>query len=298
MNEYPIVLAHGIARFDFLLLRLAEISSRLGIPNLLPNDRLHYFKGIASHLRSNGFDVFHSAVSFAAGVEQRASDLKSQVELALSLRPGQDRVHIIGHSMGGLDARHMIVGHGMASKVASLTTIGTPHNGTSFADWGMANDGDEIIAAVRKVIDLGGFADLTTDACRSFNASAQDLEASNEVVYQVYSATQAVRQIFGPLKGAWKIINDVEGENDGLVSGASQLWQSELTSSSGASKTIRQNIFPVSADHLNEIGWWDIDEIRLSDLFRDNLVDVVKRYEIQIRNVYLAIARSVQELTS
>ena len=92
MNNYPIVLAHGIARFDFLLQRLSEISSRLGIPGLLPNDRLHYFKGIAGHLRANGFNVFHSSVSFAAGVTQRASDLKSQVELALSRQPGQDRV--------------------------------------------------------------------------------------------------------------------------------------------------------------------------------------------------------------
>ena len=296
MNNYPIVLAHGIARFDFLLQRLSEISSRLGIPGLLPNDRLHYFKGIAGHLRAEGFNVFHSSVSFAAGVKRRASDLKSQVELALSLQPGQDRVHIIGHSMGGLDARHMIVELGMAEKVASLTTIGTPHNGTSFADWGIAHKGDAIIRAVSTAIDLGGFADLTTDACRAFNESAQESEASTDVVYQVYSATQPVKQVFGPLKAAWKIINAVEGANDGLVSGSSQLWQTELTGRAGSAKTIHQHTFPVSADHLNEIGWWDIDQIRLSDLLDGNLVDDAKRYELQIRNVYLDIARSVQLL--
>ena len=42
-------------------------------------------------------------------------------------------MHLIAHSMGGLDARHMIVREGMAERVASLTTVGTPHNGTPVA---------------------------------------------------------------------------------------------------------------------------------------------------------------------
>jgi triacylglycerol esterase/lipase EstA (alpha/beta hydrolase family) len=42
-------------------------------------------------------------------------------------------VHIIAHSMGGLDARHLIVDIvTMADKVGTLATIGTPHLGTSF----------------------------------------------------------------------------------------------------------------------------------------------------------------------
>ena len=39
--------------------------------------------------------------------------------------------------MGGLDARYMIASLGMEARVLSLTTVGTPHRGTAFADWGM-----------------------------------------------------------------------------------------------------------------------------------------------------------------
>ncbi len=296
MNSYPIILAHGIARFDFLLQRFSRDLAGFGINLGLANDGLHYFKGIARHLRDNGFDVYQSSVSFAAGVERRAADLKLEIDTALALRPGQTKVHIIGHSMGGLDARHMIVGHGMAEKVASLTTIGTPHLGTSFADWGLAHQGDVVIDVVSKIIDLGGFSDLTTDACRGFNESAQESEASNSVVYQAYAGTQPRKQVFAPLKPAWQIISDVEGDNDGLVPASSQLWQDRLSDGKGSFKTVRQHTFPVPVDHLNEVGWWDIDQIRLTDLFSGDLADTAKNYERRIREVYLAIAKSVQAL--
>ena len=39
--------------------------------------------------------------------------------------------------MAGLDARYMISKLGMADKVATLVTIGTPHRGSYFADWGV-----------------------------------------------------------------------------------------------------------------------------------------------------------------
>ena len=37
--------------------------------------------------------------------------------------------------MGGLDSRYMISKLDMADRVLSLTTLGTPHRGTAFADW-------------------------------------------------------------------------------------------------------------------------------------------------------------------
>ena len=43
-------------------------------------------------------------------------------------------VHLIGHSLGGLDSRFLISKLGMADRVLSLTTIGTPHHGTPLAD--------------------------------------------------------------------------------------------------------------------------------------------------------------------
>lgn len=296
MNNYTIILAHGIARFDFLLQQISKDLGVLGLDHGLASDGLHYFKGIARHLRNHGFDVYQSSVGFASDVKNCATDLKREVETALAVRPEQLKVHIIAHSMGGLDARYMIVNYGMADKIASLTTIGTPHFGTSFADWGMQHQGHEIIDVVSNVIDFGGFDDLTTSACKAFNASAQAAEATNDVFYQTYAANEDKKQIFAPLQPAWQIISDVEGENDGLVSRTSQRWESELTNGNGARKPVHQHDFPISADHLNEIGWWDINQLKLSDLFHANLLTTVKNYENSIKNVYLEIARGVQLL--
>ncbi|MEC7987152.1 MAG: alpha/beta fold hydrolase [Myxococcota bacterium] len=43
------------------------------------------------------------------------------------------KFHIIGHSMGGLIARHYIQSHGGHRRVKSLITLGSPHHGTPTA---------------------------------------------------------------------------------------------------------------------------------------------------------------------
>lgn len=293
-NNYPIILAHGIARFDFLLQYFVKNASVFGIDLEVGADGLHYFKNVASHLRSHGFDVYHSSVSFAAGVEKRAEDLRAEVNKVLTLR-GKEKVHIIAHSMGGLDARHMIVRHEMAERVASVTTIGTPHLGTSFADWGMNNQGHDIIKVVSTVIDIGGFADLTTAACRSFNEEARNSEATNSVIYQTYASSEERAQIFSPLQPAWDIIvAHHEGDNDGLVPSSSQSWAARLESDAGVVKTIAQHAYPVQADHLNEIGWWDINQLK-KDWWKTDIFHAVKNYELSIRNVFLEIASNLPQ---
>lgn len=46
------------------------------------------------------------------------------------------KVNIIGHSKGGLDTREMLYLYPtMKDKIASITTMATPHRGTALADW-------------------------------------------------------------------------------------------------------------------------------------------------------------------
>ncbi len=45
-----------------------------------------------------------------------------------------EQLNVVAHSMGGLDMRHAITHLNIASKIASLTTIATPHRGTYLAD--------------------------------------------------------------------------------------------------------------------------------------------------------------------
>src|SRR5215208_7257476 len=105
MPTYPLILAPGIARFDILR---EHFVTKLGLSNDSLTDHLHYFRNIHSHLSSKGFKPHHTRVRFAGSVEQRAADLKDQIEGYLSLSPGGAKVHVIGHSMGGRDARNMI----------------------------------------------------------------------------------------------------------------------------------------------------------------------------------------------
>jgi len=90
--------------------------------------------------------------------------------------------------MGGLDARHMIVDGGMAERVATLTTIGTPHYGSPVADRIAQVGGSLFLQVLDRVLDVDGVADLTTSACEQFNIRAESSEAGNRVVYQTYSA--------------------------------------------------------------------------------------------------------------
>lgn len=298
MNQYPIILSHGIARFDHLSISLFQRLNLLLWDRSNIFDGLHYFRGIASHLQAHGFSVYKTGVRFAASVEDRAQDLRQEVTRILA-ESGAQKVHIIGHSMGGLDARHMIVNEGMAPSVASLTTIGTPHLGTGFADWGQEHGGTEAVEALGKFVDLKGFLTLTTAAREAFNKRAEPAEAANDVFYQTYASSEERKHVFGPLHFSWDIIAEREEEtkeNDGLVPFRSQQWTSELVGPEGKTKQIVQHIFPMPADHLNQIGWWDLDELNRSGWWKLNMLEEKRQFETAIRHIYLQIARDVAAL--
>lgn len=97
--SYPVVLAHGVCRFDKVWSDALVLDNN-DDPKL---DQLRYFKGLRTALIKKGFTVYHSNVSWAVGVETRASELKDDVIKILE-KEGSGKVNIIAHSMGGLDA--------------------------------------------------------------------------------------------------------------------------------------------------------------------------------------------------
>jgi triacylglycerol lipase len=257
-----IVLAAGIARFDELLVLLGHTS---GI----------YFNGIAKHLRDHGFTVEEPVVPFAESVGERSRVLAQKIR---DLGP----VHIIAHSMGGLDARHMIIDdRSAAAAVRSLMTIGTPHRGTPFADHGVSHGG-LFIKFIDRVapFSLDGFDDLTTAACGAFNEKVRAAEEANAVKYRVVSASQEESRTFLPLRPSHRIISERERENDGLVSVASQRWTDDGTL---GRKRIPVIDFPLPADHLNELGWWDPGETMSPGDF-----------SARVRDFYLQLARRAE----
>jgi len=289
MTNLPIVLVHGIARFDILFVVLRK---RLHLPDTAV-DGIQYFKGIKTELENHGFTVFHPNQSFSGSVDLRADQLRDHVNEILS-RTGAAKVHLIGHSMGGLDSRHMIVDKGMADRVASLTTIGTPHHGSPVAVH-LQGGGSLLLKTLRAVLnlDVDGVADLTPDACEKFNARAQDFEAKSGILYQTYSSKEHWTKVFAPLIPAWMLVDREEGENDGVVSVASQKWTTELMASDGTRNPVSQKEFPFPADHLNEVGWWDPDEIVNPFFGGPSIIDQARDYEQKVRNVYLGIAQKL-----
>jgi len=290
---FPIILAHGIARFDYLR---EKIKKELNLPDNPLDDELQYFRNIRTFLNQNGFaEVYNTNVKFAGSLRDRAEELRRKTNEVLTVT-GAEKVHIIAHSMGGLDARMMIVDLGMADKVASLTTIGTPHFGTIIADNLIFFGGGFLIKYLHDALklDLNGFADLTIENCETFNRRARNFEAKNKVFYQTYSSFEKISDIFAPLLLSWMRIQDADGSNDGLVSVRSQRWESSLTADDGTRKPIPQKQFPIPADHLNQCGWWDWEE-SVNPVFGGSYQSQKTNYESRIKNIYLEIVRNLPE---
>jgi triacylglycerol lipase len=65
-------------------------------------------------------------------VESAAAALGRHIE-RICQESGHDRVHVVGHSLGGLVARYLVQRLGGDARIESLVTLGTPHAGTRWA---------------------------------------------------------------------------------------------------------------------------------------------------------------------
>lgn len=218
---YPVVLAHGVLGFDAL---------RVGF--LHPQ----YFRGVAKQLRSAGNEVHVVRVSPVAGIAVRAAQLAAQIRAIPA-----ERVNVIAHSMGGLDARYAISQLGLGDRVASLTTVGTPHHGTPLADSGVWLVHEQM--RLRKLLEMLGidaFSQLTTEHLEAFNASVPDVP---DVYYASCPASigQGVRGVNSLLAPGYVLLQREIGDNDGVVPTASQRWGEVLDE--------------IDADHWAQVGW-------------------------------------------
>ena len=117
-TKYPIVLAHGMAGFDSLF----------GV--------LDYWYGIEGALEDGGATVFVTEVSQFNTTQARGEQLLAQVQQILAIT-GKSKVNLIGHSHGGLDVRYVAAVR--PDLVASVTSVGSPHEGAALADYLRAN---------------------------------------------------------------------------------------------------------------------------------------------------------------
>ena len=260
---YPVVLLHGMSGFGTLEVGPVAVT---------------YFNGVVEDLTKNGESVVVTLAPPYDTSEVRAAAIAKQIDVVLQ-RTGKAKVNVIGHSQGGLDARVLASpnGLGYGDRIASVTTIATPHRGSKIADVSLglmkllpASVVDDVTGNFLSLIQKTAF-ELQSDA----NLRAQ-VEAISEgymttvfnpkyvddsrVVYQSYGGRTNLRTGIlacndgvypndpsdvdvaqGPLAVLAAFLEDGKLEvNDGLVTVESSKWG-----------TFQQC---VAADHLKEVG--------------------------------------------
>lgn len=108
--ETPIVLVHGIVDNHAIFTVMEYALRRRGFRTLSAYDY-----GVLTH------NIPRAAVRLGEAIEE------------LCAATGYERIHVIGHSLGGLIARYYVQRLGGDRQVHTLVTLGTPHQGTQLA---------------------------------------------------------------------------------------------------------------------------------------------------------------------
>ena len=205
-SKYPIILAHGIA------------AKQLKV--------LNAFGKIGSELEKEGYKVYIADTDGFGSIESNAEQLKHFIN-ELKEKHGYEKVNIIAHSKGGLDAKYMITKLDMENSVASLTTLCTPHQGSIIASkiWTLPMPIKKIIAFWIDMFYCLFCGDKHPDslrACqqlRASNTSEDTLQFSYKVYCQSYSTTIGKANDCFIMALPMKLQHHYEiYDNDGLVS--------------------------------------------------------------------------------
>ena len=209
---YPILLVHGTGFRD--------------------QKGLGYWGRIPKALEARGARVFFGGQDGWGTVEHNAAVLKQRVEEVLA-QTHSEKVHLIAHSKGGLDVRYMVTSLGMAPRVASVTTISTPHHGSRTMDaffsmprWMFRLAAFFVNGWFRllgdKHPDFFSTCDqFTTAWAEKFNRENPDMPG---VYYRSYAGVMSSWRSDCFMWWQNLVIGRVEGENDGLVTAASAQW--------------------------------------------------------------------------
>lgn len=182
-TRYPVVLLHGFN------------AGRTGSWS---------FYRVQEALEADGHDVYAAEVHAFASTQTRALALATQIDALLARQGAPDKVNLVAHSMGGLDARYLVSELGYGDRVASVTTISSPHHGSAVADVALRllpEPADELISdlatiwsttfnAIEEDADVrAALTSLSTPEMERFNAQVQD---DSRVYYQSWAGVSSV----------------------------------------------------------------------------------------------------------
>lgn len=206
-TKYPVLLVHGVFFRDY--------------------EFFNYWGRIPEELEKNGCKIYYGNHSSALGVPNSAKELASRIKSIIK-ETGCEKVNIIAHSKGGLDARYAISNYDCDKYVASLTTINTPNKGCYFADYLFEHTPDSVKeglaktynAAMKKLGDkkpdfLEAVYDLTSSRVKELNS---EMKHKEDVYYQSFgSRLKKSKDGRFPMNFTNKIVKYFDGYNDGLV---------------------------------------------------------------------------------
>jgi pimeloyl-ACP methyl ester carboxylesterase len=132
------------------------------------------FSVLTRRLRAHGFErvVTLNYSPVTNDIRAAAAGLSAEVE-ELVARTGYERIHIVGHSLGGLIARYYVQRLGGDQRVHTLVTLGAPHHGTLAAHLIPVQLGRQL----RPGSDLFAELDQPAPGCRTrFVAFASDID--------------------------------------------------------------------------------------------------------------------------
>lgn len=205
-TKYPIILAHGIA------------AKQLKV--------LNAFGKIGHELEKEGYKVYIADTDGFGSIESNAKQLKSFIK-DLQEKYGYEKVNIIAHSKGGLDAKYMITKLYMEDHVASLTTLCTPHKGSIIASkiWNLPMPIKKILAFFIDMFYCLFCGDKHPDslrACQQLRAvdeAEETLQFSYKVYCQSYSTSIGKAKDCFIMALPMKLQHHYEiQDNDGMVS--------------------------------------------------------------------------------
>jgi len=223
-------LVHGILGFDDT--------------NGLANGLVKYWGGLDGYLRSQGAKVATPGSSAANTIALRSSQTKSQLDTFMAAN-GCSKIHLVGHSQGGLVVRYLVKNDGYAGKTATVTTVNSLHKGAPMANivlsaipsWlqPFANSALSLFAKLvyrdgrpQDVIAMG--QSLTTTYVQGvLNPSTPNVSG---IKYYSYGSKMAwadliqhpLMALTHPITWAGGLYYGLGGDNDGVVPLSSQSW--------------------------------------------------------------------------
>lgn len=254
--KYPVLLVHGMGFRD--------------------RKKLNYWGRIPEELEMLGCRVFYGNQDANGDIETNAAFIGNRINEIIE-KTGKEKVNIIAHSKGGLDCRYAVSTLGFGDKVASLTTISTPHHGSKTVDLlmklpeflikfaGFCVDCCFRLLGDKKPASYRAFVSFTTKSAEKFNSENAD---DDNVYYQSYAFVmkKPLSDIFMCIPNL--VVGLIEGENDGLLTPTSTRWSNF--------KGIYRGAGSRGISHCDEV---DMRRAPLSKKNGDGVSDIIDLYK-------------------